>query len=264
MKQNGCALKYASNELLGDHEFILAAVKQNGCALQYASKELQSDREIVLAALASFGGALQFADHSLRCDRGAVLAAMLQDESALRYADESLQSDQRLLCEASERHAVARHASVDARFTLDPSWDADTAANFVSERFAATGKLACGKRRPCASRGFFCPLFGYRITSIELLSSAACAAATSALSRMWESRPRNINSVMSSEQLAVQRVFDELLRESGGDSLILYHGCSASAARSIAEQCRRSGRPLRGFASLRSAALPSSIFLLLF
>ena len=30
-------------------------------------------------------------------------------------------------------------------------------------------------------------------------------------------------------------MFDELLRESGGGSLIVYHGCSASAARSIAE-----------------------------
>ena len=209
---------------------MLAAVKQSGGALQDVSNELRGDREIVLAAVSSFGYALQFAVRSLRSDRGVVLAAMLQDEIALRYADESLQSDQHFLREVSERRTVARYASVDARFTLDPSWDAPTAANFVSERFAASGKLANG---PCASTGLFCPLFGYRVASIELLFSATCAAATSALSRMWESRPRNTNGVMSTEQLAAKRVFDELLRES--DSLIVYHGCSASAARSIAE-----------------------------
>ena len=139
-----------------------------------------------------------------------------------------------LLREVSERRAVARCTSVDARFTLDPSWDAPTATNYVSEKFAASGKLARAKG-PCASTGFLCPLVGYRISSIELLSSATCAAATSALSRMWEARPRHSDSAMSNEQLAVQRVFDALLRESGGGSMIVYHGCSASAARSIAE-----------------------------
>ena len=133
---------------------------------------------------------------------------------ALWYADKSLQCDERLLREVSERRTVARCTSVDARFTLDPSWDDPTATNFVTERFAASGKLACVKG-PCAPTECLCPLVGYRVASIDLLSSATCAAATSALSRMWESRPRHI-SVVSSEQLAVQRVFDELLRGERG------------------------------------------------
>ena len=236
VKQDGRAIEHASNELRRDREIVMAAVEQDGHALRYASNELRMDREIVLLAVSSFGCALQFAESGLRRDRGVVLAAMLQDGSALRYAaDESLWSDERLLREVSERRAVARHTSVDTRFTLDPSWDASTAANFVSEKFAASGKLACAQRCSCAPTGCLCPLVGYRITSIELLSNATCAAATSALSRMWEYRPRHTSGFISSEQLAVQRVFDELLRESGGDSLIVYHGCSASAARSIAE-----------------------------
>ena len=104
----------------------------------------------------------------------------------------------------------------------------------MSERFAASGKLTHGKD-PSTPTSLLRPLVGYRITSIELLSNASCAAATFALSRMWKSRQRHKRKDLSSEQLAVRRVFDELLRESGGASLIVYHGCSADAARSIAD-----------------------------
>ena len=111
------------------------------------------------------------------------VAAMLQDESASQYAEESLRSDQRLLREVSERRA-AQNASVDTRFTLDPAWDGPTAARFASEKFASSGKLRCCDR-PSAPASVLCPLVGYRVASIELLSSAPCAAATSTLSRMW-------------------------------------------------------------------------------
>ena len=144
VKQNGVALEYASRELLSDRDFMLAAVGQDGATLEYASDELRADREIVIAAVGHCGPALQFAANALRRDRGVVLAAMLQDESALQYADDSLPYDKRLLREVSERRATARYASVDTRFTLDPAWDAPTAARFVRERFAASGKLAYG------------------------------------------------------------------------------------------------------------------------
>ena len=234
VNQDGSALKYASDELQSDHGVALAAVKQDGWALEFASDELRSDRDVVFAAVGSRGRALQLADSTLRRDRGIVIAAALQDKCALKYADDCLRFDERLLREVDERAAAARYSATDTRFILDPSWDAATAARFVSERFAASGKLACG-HGPSAPASLLRPLVGYRISSIELLSNATCAAATSALSRVWESAPRHSACTVTDELLVVQGVFDGLLRESGGGSMIVYHGCSASAARSIAE-----------------------------
>ena len=56
VKQNGCALQYASAALQDDHEIVLEAVKQNGRALEYASATLKDDREIMLEAVHLRGG----------------------------------------------------------------------------------------------------------------------------------------------------------------------------------------------------------------
>jgi len=50
VKQNGRALQFASADLKGDKDVVLAAVQQDGESLQYASQELQRDPEVVLAA----------------------------------------------------------------------------------------------------------------------------------------------------------------------------------------------------------------------
>ena len=47
MKQHGLALQYASEQLRGDREVVLAAVKQKGRALCFASEQLQNDPELV-------------------------------------------------------------------------------------------------------------------------------------------------------------------------------------------------------------------------
>jgi hypothetical protein len=39
------ALQYASEELRGDREVVLAAVKQDGDALQYASQKLRREKK---------------------------------------------------------------------------------------------------------------------------------------------------------------------------------------------------------------------------
>jgi hypothetical protein len=44
-------LEYATEELRGDREVVLAAVQQNGRALEYASTELQKDPEVMQAAV---------------------------------------------------------------------------------------------------------------------------------------------------------------------------------------------------------------------
>ena len=46
VKQDGYALRFASEELRGDRDVVMEAVKQNGDALQYASQELQRDTEV--------------------------------------------------------------------------------------------------------------------------------------------------------------------------------------------------------------------------
>ena len=236
VKQNGWALVRASEEFRSVRELVLAAVKQNGWVFQCASEEFRSDRELVLAAVAVSGQALQYAASSLRRDPAVVFAAMLQDKGALQYADECLRSNERFLLEVSARSAAAQNTATDTRFTLDPLWDAATAAEFVNEKFAASGMLARDRDasppvRDPSTPATLLPLVGYRISSIELLSNAECAAATSVLNRSW-APPRHPDT---EDQLAVRRVFDALLRESGG-SMIVYHGCgSASAARSIAE-----------------------------
>jgi hypothetical protein len=59
---------YASEELLADREFVLAAVKRDGHALGYASEELCADREVVLAAVTQDGNAIQHASEELGAD----------------------------------------------------------------------------------------------------------------------------------------------------------------------------------------------------
>ena len=80
----------ASEELKGNHEFVLEVVGQNGAELQYALNGLRGDREVVLAAVGQNGAALQYALNGLRGDCEAVLAAVAQDGSALQYASDEL------------------------------------------------------------------------------------------------------------------------------------------------------------------------------
>ena len=61
VKQDGNALKFASDELKGDRVVVMEAVKQNGWALEYAAEELRGDREVVLEAVKQSGWALQYA-----------------------------------------------------------------------------------------------------------------------------------------------------------------------------------------------------------
>ena len=221
--KNVSSLEYASDNLRSDREFMLAAVKRNVSSLEYASHELRSDREFIFAAVKMNGLALEYASHDLRLRREIVHAAVLQNKEAWQFADKSLWSDVHFLLEGSERPVA------DTRFTLDPIWGAST----VREKFYASGKLDCSHN---ASAPPLLPLVGYRISSIELVSNGVCAAATSALSRMWGPASRqNHRFTTTSEQDSVRRVFEELLRDSGGDRMIVYHGCCTSAASSIAE-----------------------------
>ena len=51
VRENGDALRFASEELKRDREVAIEAVRLNGWALQFASVELKRDREVVIEAV---------------------------------------------------------------------------------------------------------------------------------------------------------------------------------------------------------------------
>ena len=100
VKENGLALKNASDSLKADRELVLEAVKEDGGALEYADESLKADREVVLEAVKDNGDALQYADNSLKADREVVLEAVKEYGNALEHADNSLKADREVVLEA--------------------------------------------------------------------------------------------------------------------------------------------------------------------
>lgn len=99
------ALSLASQDLQGDREVVLEAVKKDGYALQWASSLLRGDKEIVMAAIKQAGEALQFASDDLKGDREVALAAVSNDESALNHVAEPLRNNSHFLEEALKCNA---------------------------------------------------------------------------------------------------------------------------------------------------------------
>lgn len=75
VRQNGYALRYASDGLKADREVVLAAVRQNGKAEFYACKLLRNDREVVMEAVKSNEMALEFMEDKFSNDRDIFLEA---------------------------------------------------------------------------------------------------------------------------------------------------------------------------------------------
>lgn len=59
VRQNGCALRFASEELRRDGEVVHAAVWQDGYALRYVPVGSRNDLAIVVASLRTYGLALR-------------------------------------------------------------------------------------------------------------------------------------------------------------------------------------------------------------
>ena len=107
VKEHGCALMFASEQLRNDRQFVTEAVRQRGSALQFVLEDLQSDREIVLEAVRQDGTALQFAAKNLHGDGAIVWAAVQQNGSALQFAFEDLQRDRKVVLEAVRKSGRA-------------------------------------------------------------------------------------------------------------------------------------------------------------
>ena len=94
------------DELRGDKEVVLAAVKNDARALEFASDNLKNDKEIVLTAVQSKGEALKFASDKLKNDKEIVLTAAQNYGSFLQYASEELKNDREFVLTAVRFKAV--------------------------------------------------------------------------------------------------------------------------------------------------------------
>jgi hypothetical protein len=137
-------LKYATQELQGDREVVLAAVSQYGKALYYASEELKEDREVVIAAVTQNGSALQWASDKLKEQKKAhkkvVLAAVTQNGDSLRYATQELQGDREVVLKAVTQNCLALHyvseeLKEDREVVLSAVTQNDKALQFTYEAF---------------------------------------------------------------------------------------------------------------------------------
>ena len=108
VSQIGYALKYATEELKGDGEIVMAAVSQNGRALAYATEEWKGDRNVVMRAVSRDGFALQHAAEWLKGDREIVMAAVSEDGLAFYFATKELKDDQEILQHALEQSRNCR------------------------------------------------------------------------------------------------------------------------------------------------------------
>lgn len=93
VRQNGLALRFASETLKADKDVVRAAVTQNGLALEYASEALKANPGVVLAAVTQSVFALGCASDSLRANKDFILAAVPENGWALGFASESLKDD---------------------------------------------------------------------------------------------------------------------------------------------------------------------------
>eukprot|EP00931_Biecheleriopsis_adriatica_P055652 TRINITY_DN32955_c0_g1_i1.p1 TRINITY_DN32955_c0_g1~~TRINITY_DN32955_c0_g1_i1.p1 ORF type:complete len:499 (+),score=96.41 TRINITY_DN32955_c0_g1_i1:195-1499(+) len=84
-------------EQMTDRNLLLQAVRQDGLALRLASDELRKDEEVVLEAVKQNGSALKYASHELRSDREFLFQASMQDSRALIFASDELRQDAHFL-----------------------------------------------------------------------------------------------------------------------------------------------------------------------
>ena len=105
--ENSCgggALKYASDELKDNKDFLLRVKKSKdvstaiGSGFQYASERIRGDRDIVLKLLNDdFNDWVKYIADPIKVDKELMLKIVEKIPWALEYADESLQNDKDLI-----------------------------------------------------------------------------------------------------------------------------------------------------------------------
>jgi hypothetical protein len=111
--QNQWTLKFASDELRGDKDVILACVSLRGFTLQFASDELRNNKDVVLAAVIQNGWAIQFASENLRGNKEVVLALVVtQNGWGFQFASENLKDDKYFLYEIDQVRKITKGTPV--------------------------------------------------------------------------------------------------------------------------------------------------------
>ena len=107
IRRNGYALQYASDGLKGDKEFILKVMQINGLTLKYASERLNDDRDVVLEAVKNNGKSLAYSSVRLRDDREIVLEAVKNNGLALKFVPGDLNNDKEVVLTAIKNNIGA-------------------------------------------------------------------------------------------------------------------------------------------------------------
>jgi len=107
VRQNGLALRYASEDLKKNFSLVLNAVRQNGRAIRYADDSLKNNIDIVRAAVNQDGTALEFASDELRANESIVRDAVHQNGLALEHANQSLQANPEIALAAIHQNGEA-------------------------------------------------------------------------------------------------------------------------------------------------------------
>ena len=84
------ALKYVSQRLKNDKEFVMKAVRSYGLSLEFAGKHLKKDIDVVRAAMENRPRAIEFADDSLRDNEELLLSAIAFNHELYNCASKRL------------------------------------------------------------------------------------------------------------------------------------------------------------------------------
>ena len=113
VKIDARALQFASDNLKNDKKVMLAAVRNNAKALQFAPDDLKNDKEIVLTAVRNNGETLKFASDNLKNDKKVMLAAVQKRGKALQLASDDLKNDKEIVLTAVRNNGKALQFASD-------------------------------------------------------------------------------------------------------------------------------------------------------
>ena len=117
INSNFYALKYVSDDLRNDKELLLQVAQGNeGCAFEFASDELHNDKDMALAIVTIKGESLEYASENLRNDKDIVLAAVKASSygQALFYASDAMQNDKDIVLAAVNKKGRALQYASEA------------------------------------------------------------------------------------------------------------------------------------------------------
>jgi len=100
-------LMYISEELKENEEFILKAINININVLSFVSKELMKNVDFVSRVVSIYGSALRYASEELRDNKYVVSIAVANNGSTLLYASKNLQDDKEVVLIAVANYGLA-------------------------------------------------------------------------------------------------------------------------------------------------------------